>query len=373
IEEDDLIITAKNEINQRLQDIEGEFLKQKADLRFSSPEFRRITESLRALVGKENTFEIEENGLGYNNLLYIATVLGELQQDPKDTDLAALLIEEPEAHLHPHLQTLLMDYLQSCSSTQEESEAIPARVSTQIFVTTHSPTLASHVDLDSINVLYLDRKAEIRACPVRNCSLDAGEKDDLRRYLDVTKAQLFFARSIIFVEGISEALLLPEFGRKIQRPLDQYAVSIVNIQSLAFKPFAKIFQGSGLKILAAIITDADPPSGRAEDLKSEFENETLKIFIAKQTLEYDLALAGNAKIMAEVYKTLRPQKGEDMEKAINESQEHQQQAKAFENNFDKKDKARFAQCLAKKLSELSANDFQVPEYIQDAIKHVVGG
>jgi len=113
IESHDLLKRAKAQINERLLNVTGSFMTQTADLRFSLPEFRRITESLRALIGKEQPFELEENGLGYNNLLYIATVLGELQQAKKvdEIDFPALLIEEPEAHLHPHLQTVLIEVM----------------------------------------------------------------------------------------------------------------------------------------------------------------------------------------------------------------------------------------------------------------------
>ena len=84
--------------------------------------------------------------------------------------------------------------------------------------------------------------------PFINCSLDEEEQDYLEKYLDVTKSQLFFAKGVIFVEGISEAILLPEFAKIIGRPLDMYAVELVNINGVGFSPFCKNDQNPERKL-----------------------------------------------------------------------------------------------------------------------------
>ncbi|WIL34604.1 AAA family ATPase [Bacillus stercoris] len=79
------------------------------DFNFSSPEVNEILKKLSIVYG-ENPVSIERNGLGKNNLLFISLVLSHLaSQTDEKTKLAfrVIGIEEPEAHLHPHLQTHL--------------------------------------------------------------------------------------------------------------------------------------------------------------------------------------------------------------------------------------------------------------------------
>jgi hypothetical protein len=51
--------------------------------------------------------DLSESGLGYANLLFIATVVPE-SRNTKDADPTLVLVEKSEAHLDPRLRTVLL-------------------------------------------------------------------------------------------------------------------------------------------------------------------------------------------------------------------------------------------------------------------------
>ena len=203
------------------------------------------------------TFEISQNGLGYNNLLFMAVVLGDIVEAAPETLLSLLLIEEPESHLHPQLQELVHRFLVDNSDGNK----------VQAIYTSHSPTLVSRIGIENLVLLY-ENAHRIDCLSFSESNLCEPDRSYLEKYFDVTKSQMLFAKGIILVEGISEALLLPEFARLLERPLDRYAVEVVNIDGVAFKPFANLLtfaNDSGRQtIKSAIITDDDRCTNKAD-------------------------------------------------------------------------------------------------------------
>ena len=117
-------------------------------------------------------------GLGSDNLLFMSCELLLLAQESEGNKL--LLIEEPEAHLHAQRQLRVMRWLQE----QADEEGI------QIIVTTHSPNLASAIKLDNIVMIH---RGSAFSMAEEETKLDASDYRFLERFLDVTKANLFFA------------------------------------------------------------------------------------------------------------------------------------------------------------------------------------
>jgi putative ATP-dependent endonuclease of OLD family len=259
LEKNELIRKVKGTIQESLTSASGPVLSQTATISTSAAEFDRISNNLRIALHRDTPDEqqqplLEElwlNGLGYNNLLFIATVLSELEAS-KGALLAMLLVEEPEAHLHPQLQTLLADYLSKREVAGEGNNSV------QTFVTTHSPTIASHVDPNCLIVLHRSRGGNIKATSIRSCGLTSRESKQLQRMLDVTKATMLFSRGVVLVEGLSESILLPVLAMREGVEIQNSAISIIPICGVDFGTFGKLFHNDRIALNLAIITDGDP-------------------------------------------------------------------------------------------------------------------
>lgn len=246
-------------------------------------------------------------GLGYNNLLFMAAELLLLQSHPDQVPL--LLLEEPEAHLHPQHQTLFMQLLERRAAPVPQGET---GHQVQVLLSTHSPQLAAGADLDAM-VMVIGH----RVFPLTSglTSLEADDYAFLRRFLNATKANLFFARGLVIVEGDAENILLPALAAKIGRPFGKHGVSIVNVGHRGLFRYSRIFQradGSIVPIPVALIPDRDIPPDAAAGLVggdrategmleaaalaahaqnlTKHEGGTVRVIPSEQwTLEYDLA------------------------------------------------------------------------------------
>jgi putative ATP-dependent endonuclease of OLD family len=212
--------------------------------------------SLKAILEKlEISLKDEINpGLGTLNRLFMASELVHLNKTGWH-GLRLCLIEELEAHLHPQAQMQVIEALQ-------REEGI------QIILTTHSPNLASKVRLDSLTICAQGHVFPMGKAPdgVSYTGLAPDDHQFLERFLDVTKANLFFARGVILVEGWAEELLLPALAKAMKRAglircdLTEARVSVINVGGVSQLRYARIFHRAHspeMKIPVAIVTDVD--------------------------------------------------------------------------------------------------------------------
>lgn len=403
----------KNSINGKLRDALGEKLGQSVNLQFSETTFNKIIENIRLVffpqsgeTDVEKFRDLATNSLGYNNLLYIATVFAELELIKDSNVFTVLLIEEPEAHLHPQLQVKFIKYL----------EFLVAKLpNAQVIVSTHSPVLASSVETNKL--IHLAGEMESIAATTisqKNYNDPLAEKY-INRWLDVTKSTMLFSRGIILVEGIAETLVLPKLAeivlkqhnqnctddQRLASTLDEMGVSVININGINFKYFMKLFgnfqgsSGPNIPIYCSGVTDRDPgkdiyPSkGEVVDsqnpivsIKDEINcNEWTRLFVSPlKTFEYDIAM-DNPVTMATVLKSLWPTDGGEVNAKLDEIIERNnvyedmslltEDAKYIYKHIEdtKIGKGFFAYALVEKIDD----NFIVPSYIRDAVLWACGG
>lgn len=223
--------------------------------------------SVLQLIVKQRTgmdMPVTNNGLGYNNLIFMSLLLAKMQVDSNGSYLGSnakvfpiLAVEEPEAHLHPTMQFQVIKFLK---------DNIKAKKVKQVFITSHSTHITSSVSLDDIICLYrLNEQTKI--CypgkvfySVTNSNEDASKKY-VQRFLDATKSNMLFSEKIIFVEGMAEQLLIPIFAKYLGKDLEEQHVSIINIGGRYFKHFLYLFDDQRQDTIhrkIACITDIDP-------------------------------------------------------------------------------------------------------------------
>lgn len=380
------VAKGKEKINEHLKETSFTDKQQQIDVSFFPFDFNKLVSNLKIQMpiysndllsgdlSKQKYFELYQNGLGYNNLIYTATVLGDLKQrkELKKETYVALLIEEPEAHLHPQLQNLFFNYLNKLDTEQ----------GFQIFISSHSPTITAKSNLKSVIVLQ-NQGSKIHSLSLNESGLSDTNHKYLQKFLDVTKSQLFFSNGAILVEGIAETLLMPVFSKIIgdEYDIDKAGVELVNLSGIAFSHFANLFnnddENKNLRIRCSLITDDDTADENEEitsraRIARELANKNLKVFLAERTFEFELFIAGNKDILLKIYTEMHPISAG---RIVVDKDIKVYGANFLDKVISNKAKSELAHRLAVKLStdEVARNSFRVPSYIQDAIKHVVKG
>jgi len=362
----------KSDIEEYLDKIslQGDFESNCIDFQFSSIEISELLKKLSLIYGS-NPINVERNGMGRNNLLYISLIISHLYTKSSQNDnifFNIIGIEEPESHLHPHLQEHMGKNFQS-----------EVNDSKQIILTSHSTHITSKLDLENLVVLYNDSNGDVQNHYIlSNFGATAEEQKTikyLKKYLDATNSTLFFSRKIILVEGIAEQLLIPIFFKKIYgQTIEKVRCNVVNVNGLAFKNYLEIVK-NGYFVKCIVLTDSDTGTkieNRAGNLRDRYSScpfihieSTEESTFEKDLIKFNSRGVGKESLIRALEMT-RPDIGKEFRRCLGDPDIDIKFFSQYLFDKIKNYKSEFAYNLAEILSDSPEVEFNIPPYIQSS-------
>ena len=358
----DFIPDISNQVIEKNSEIAGAHFTFPISMGFITDNDNEVWSQLKLFYSPNSTTNVPLHtlGLGQKNLLYLTLFLSKLINVQDRNEINILLIEEPEAHLHPQLQKILFSNLSGMQNTQ-------------VFMSSHSTHIASDCDFKNLNILFknLDKKVCAFSPFIEKPASTKEQREQLllKRYLDATRSELFFASSVILVEGVAEQFLIPAIAKeKYGINLTEHNISVIPIHSRYFDPFLKIFQEGKLEIIACAIIDGDikeheegEETAAVENAKKLSVDGRVEIFDGIETLEIDMFPDSevNKAYLKECFVNLGHNKSLENLLATPENW-NDELIKRVDGTVKK---GRFAQELALSIDE----NFIVPKYIEDAL------
>jgi putative ATP-dependent endonuclease of the OLD family len=191
--------------------------------------------------GSESLKDISRHGTGLQDLTLIAMFRHTVASEDKGQPILA--IEEPGAHLHPHAQRRLFSDL--------------IELNAPVLLTTHSPVIVKHADPLSFVLLRSNARNETTPYQLDPEEITEDDLKNLELLMRGGRAELFFSRSIIVVEGQSELIALPYFAEVLGCDLDRDGISLIQAQGNNYTFILKACQRDQFAIPVIVTYDTD--------------------------------------------------------------------------------------------------------------------
>jgi predicted ATP-dependent endonuclease of OLD family len=384
IETLDDVQNIREDIKSTIQDAVGQtYSPSSLSIKSSVPdEADKLLQSLKLYIGEpDETYEggIHELSLGGANLIFLTLKLLEFKyRKSKDTFANFLIIEEPEAHIHNHIQKTLFDKLDYGD--------------TQIIYSTHSTQISEVSNVEKINILT--KKQNLAEVYQPATGLEPESINEIQRYLDAVRTNLLFAKGVILVEGDAEEILVPMMIKRVLGVcLDELGISLINIRSTGFENVAQLFHNNRIRRKCSILTDLDDAicdtailttdNDRVKKYKTKVENskikgierkdrldefakgnDWLKVFYADYTFEVDFVKDGNDWEVVQIIDKIYTDKStKERAKSDLESDDVSKYGKRALTMATQEGKGWFAIMLGEHISYKTI----VPKYILDAV------
>lgn len=179
------------------------------------------------------SFSITNQGMGTRSWATFLTLSAYIDWKIKEMNIEEkpfhplLLLEEPEAHLHPQAQRKIYSQMR--------------RLTGQKIISTHSSIIAAQVELDEIIHIY--KKEDSSNLNYINLDgLSANEIRKIKEEVLKTRGDILFADTIILCEGETEDQVLPAFFKEYfgYEPFE-LGTNIISVGGAGnYKPFMRI-------------------------------------------------------------------------------------------------------------------------------------
>ncbi|MDI9311295.1 MAG: AAA family ATPase [Limnohabitans sp.] len=287
-----------------LKEILNELTKFGIDPHITIPPIKLISEfNSESILSKNMKYYYENgeiplpenyNGLGYSNLIFLVLkVVSFIEKFKKakaedKAEFLTILIEEPEAHLHPQMQQVFIKEVIKLVNN--------SGIAVQLIISSHSSHIITEAGIDLEKgfdrIRYFSKgKRKIDVNDFNAFKIETNKKAEketfrfLKQYLNLHKCDIFFADKVIMVEGVTEKMLLPIMINKVAPTLNNEYISVLEVGGNYTHKFKELLHF--IKVKTLIITDIDsvlPSNIKKENLK-ECKVDTVNAITCNSTLK----------------------------------------------------------------------------------------